>query len=78
MPNPGLLANKKALICSNLEVGLSPAKVAKFMNISNITVYTYYKNLQDYNSMSPLTQEKLGLYSAISVYMEDVSINLVI
>ena len=51
MPNQGLPADKKALIRSNLEAGLSPAKVAKFMNVPYTTVYIYYKNLQDYDKM---------------------------
>lgn len=73
MANPGLPADKQALIRSSLETGLSPAKVVKLMNIPYSTVYMYYKNLQDYGTMTPPTQGKLGALKTMSVYMEDVS-----
>lgn len=74
MPNPGLPADKKALIRSNLEAGLSPAKVVQLMNIPYSIVYTYYRNFQDYGEMTPPTHAKLGAPKAMSVYMEDVCI----
>ena len=44
MLNPGLPADKQALIRSSLEAGFSPAKVAKLMNIPYSIIYIYYKN----------------------------------
>lgn len=73
MPNPGLPADKKAIIRSNLEVGLSPAKIAHLMNIP-YTVYTYYINLQDYGEMISPMQGKLGGPKAMIIYIEDVFI----
>lgn len=61
---------------SNLEAGLSPAKVAHLMNIPYSTIYTYYKYLQDYGEMTPPRQGKLGAPKAMSVYMEDVCITI--
>ena len=73
MPNPGLPADKKALIQSSLEAGLSPVAVAKLINVSYNTIYTCHKNLRDYGELTPLKLAKLGPAKAMSVYMEDVS-----
>lgn len=41
-----LLANKRALICNNLEARLSPTKIVKSMNTVQNMVFVYYKNSQ--------------------------------
>ena len=73
MPNPGLPPNKKALIQSSLEAGISPAAVAKLTNVSYNIIYTYHKNLRDFGELIPPKLAKLGPAKAMSVYMENIS-----
>ena len=73
MPNPGLPPDKKALIQSSLEAGISPAAMAKLTNLSYNTIYTYHRNLRDFGELTPPKLAKLGPAKAMSVYMESVS-----
>lgn len=65
MPLP---ADKKALIRSSLEAGMSPVAVAKLMNVPYNTVYTYHRNLRDFGELTPPKFAKLGPAKAMSIY----------
>lgn len=71
--NPELSIDKKALIQSSLEAGLSSIAVAKLTNILYNTIYIYYRKFQDFKKLALLKFTKLGLAKVMSIYMKDIS-----
>lgn len=64
MPNPGLPPDKKALIRSSLDAGISPAAVAKLTIVSN---------LRDFGELTFPTLAKFSLAKAMWVHMENIN-----
>lgn len=73
MPNPGLLADKKALIQSSLKAGLSLVAVAKLTNVSYNTIYIYHRNLQDFRKLISSKLAKLRSTKVMFIYIKDIS-----